>query len=83
MNIAAKGPDRGWMPSFYVNPHNVRLSCVGEQELPEGFPMQITSGIAWSGRTPGFDSPSPLILLPTHIRELEEASGHFKGTSRA
>jgi hypothetical protein len=54
-------------------------SSIGEQELPPGFPRQITSAMAWSGRKFEFDSSNLFILLPIHVRELEEASCHFKG----
>jgi hypothetical protein len=83
MSTATTSPDRGWIPTHDGNPHYMQLSRVGEQELPRGFPPQITSEMAWSGRNFEFDSSSFLALLPTHVRELEEATDQFRGTHGA
>ncbi|KAI9776641.1 MAG: hypothetical protein M1839_009447 [Geoglossum umbratile] len=79
MSTATAGSDRHWIPSLNANSHYTQYLHTAEQELPAGFPPQITCEMAWSGRTLQLDRSNFLTLLPTHIRELEEASEHFKG----
>ncbi|KAI9763861.1 MAG: hypothetical protein M1840_009045 [Geoglossum simile] len=78
MGTATTGLDRHWIPSSNARPHYTRHLII-EEGLPIGFPPQVNSEIAWSGRTFQFDNSNFLVLLPSHVRELEEAAEHFKG----
>jgi hypothetical protein len=78
VSTATTGPDRHWIPSSNANPHYKR-QLITKEELPTGFPSQVNSKMAWSGRTFQFDSSNFLVLLPSHVRELEEAAERFEG----
>lgn len=81
MSTATANPDRHWIPSSNTRPHYMQ-HLIDEQELPTGFPQQVHSEMTWSGRTFQFDSSNFLVLLPSHVRELEEATEHFEGRPR-
>jgi len=81
MSAATTDPDRHWIPSSGASPHYTR-HLITEENLPTGFPAQVNSKMAWNRRTFQFDGSNFLVLLPSHVRELEEAAEHFKGMPR-